>query len=147
MQNNFLINVDEVFRHGHQDWVRGIVYIDDDRENTAYIHQRRNKPEPLPWFEWFEHVKNVLYYGPDQPSRDLLGHDLTTGEAVEPGAEEVGVLFADPRFDKDGFSQGRFTFLPGSPATALGIVPLDLSDAGSNLESAQQAHHQAFEPQ
>jgi hypothetical protein len=52
---------------------------------------------------------------------------------VKPGNDIVKLLYADPMFDEDAMKQKIFRFKKGSPAIALGIEPIDLSQAGSSL--------------
>ena len=43
------------------------------------------------------------------------------------------LLYADPKFDQDAMKKGLFQFEEGSPATKLGIKPIDLREVGSSL--------------
>ena len=64
------------------------------------------------------------------------GNDLYTGKPVTEGKKSVKLLYADPMFDQDAMKKGLFQFEEGSPATKLGIKPIDLREVGSSLAAS-----------
>ena len=82
-------------------------------------------------FDDFERVSNCLIFAPKAIDQALLGKDMIAKDRR--GGAAVGMLYADPLFDKAAMKQKIFRFKPGSPAEKLGIQPIDLSKVGSTL--------------
>ena len=82
-------------------------------------------------------MENSIYFSfnkdkPFVPKADM-GTDLFTGKPVTLGKDAIKLLYADPMFDEAAMKQRIFRFKKGSPANALGIKPIDLSEVGSTL--------------
>ncbi|MCH7226222.1 right-handed parallel beta-helix repeat-containing protein [Haloferula sp. A504] len=92
-------------------------------------------------FDDFERISNSLLYARGEKGGPSPGEDLVP--VARRGDAKVGLLFADPLFDREAFDRKIFRFKEGSPAPELGIQPLDLSMVGSTLaprEAAGEAH-------
>ncbi|WP_231617762.1 right-handed parallel beta-helix repeat-containing protein [Novipirellula aureliae] len=103
--------------------------------NGLYLTDSRatNKPfyENLPLMEnsiYFTNNKSECYV-----PKAALGSDLFTGQQVKAGKNGIKLLYADPMFDEEAMKKNIYRFKKGSPAIALGIKPIDLSQVGSSL--------------
>ncbi len=81
--------------------------------------------------EQFQRCSNSIFYAKPRAKEFKAGTDIIA-EGNRDGAD-VGMVFVDPMFDKEAMKQRIYRFLPGSPATKLGIKPIDLSSVGSTL--------------
>lgn len=75
--------------------------------------------------------ENSLVFSANTPEGVKSGDDLVTDNRR--GDAEVGMLYADPLFDRVAMKQKRFRFKDDSPAKKLGIKEIDLSEVGSTL--------------
>ncbi|HCO96946.1 MAG TPA: hypothetical protein DIU00_23910 [Phycisphaerales bacterium] len=75
--------------------------------------------------------ENSLVFLANTPEGVKPGDDLVTDSRR--GDAKVGMLYADPLFDKEAMKQKIFRFRDDSPAKKLGIKEINLSEVGSTL--------------
>jgi hypothetical protein len=87
------------------------------------------------FWTFLPHCEDSLFYSANTPKGVKPGDELERDD--QRGEAKVGMLYADPLFDKEAMRQKIFRFKPGSPAEKLGIKPLDLSKVGSTVQDLQ----------
>jgi hypothetical protein len=106
-------------------------------KSKSGLYLSDDKAKGKPFYENLPLMENSIYFTANKNKayvpKVALGSDLFTGQPVKPGNDIVKLLYADPMFDEDAMKQKIFRFKKGSPAIALGIEPIDLSQAGSSL--------------
>jgi hypothetical protein len=75
--------------------------------------------------------ENSLVFSANMPEGVNPGDELTRDS--QRGDAEVGLLYADPLFDKEAMKRKIFLFKPDSPAKKLAIKEINLSKVGSTL--------------
>jgi hypothetical protein len=131
IRNNFAINT-ELFiarRWCPTEIDHFILY--NTPQGKGHFNQYKRFPDVKMIYEFFDRVSNSLIYVENPPDELKLGQDMIAPD--KRGNAEVGMLFADPLFDKEAMKKQIYRFKPGSPARGLGIESIDLSSAGSTL--------------
>jgi hypothetical protein len=146
VSNNFVFT--ETFLRGRTNpsWLRGTKTVipkgnifmppaSSKSSNGLYLTDSRATNKPF--YENLPLMENSIYFTENKSEcyvpKAALGSDLFTGQPVKPGKGEVKLLYADPMFDEAAMKQNIYRFKKGSPAIALGIKPIDLSQVGSSL--------------
>ena len=131
---------------------RNVFYSDDPKLNPGFITKaarpnvemaKKSKEGVLKngtdlingFWTFLPHCEDSLYYSANTPKGVNLGDELARDD--QRGEAKVGMLYADPLFDKEAMKQKIFRFMPGSPTEKLGIKPIDLSQVGSTVEDPQ----------
>ena len=106
-------------------------------ESTSGLYLTDKRATERPFYENLPLTERSIYFTENDSAaykpKTKLGNDLYTGKPVTGGKKSVKLLYADPKFDEDAMKQGLFQFKKGSPATKLGIKPIDLREVGSSL--------------
>ena len=106
-------------------------------ESTSGLYLTDKRATDRPFYENLPLTEGSIYFTKNKSAaykpKTKLGNDLYTGKRITGGKKSVKLLYADPKFDEDAMKKGLFQFKKGSPATRLGIKPIDLREVGSSL--------------
>ena len=106
-------------------------------ESTSGLYLTDKRATDRPFYENLPLTEGSIYFTKNKSAaykpKTKLGNDLYTGKRITGGKKSVKLLYADPKFDEDAMKKGLFQFEKRSPATRLGIKPIDLREVGSSL--------------
>jgi hypothetical protein len=138
VRNNFFINVEDAGIGGKNK--NTIRFFSNILYRVPAEHEEGKRPMRNFWKsppDGASGYVNCLYFDLPTPPDVKPGQVLIP--SLDPSLGKVGLEFADPMFDAEAMKRRIYRFLPGSPAEALGIKPIDLSAVGSSVKDPSEA--------